>query len=134
MLEFVAERELLFHVREGRKHDLAKIGEDAGFTKGDTVLGDGDKEFSEDMVDVGGGKEITVEGDGNFSTETLGFKELQFLPGMEGTEGRVVGAAQHAAAASVGKLKLATRSDTSTGILIRHGNIRHGNLLKVDLS
>jgi hypothetical protein len=37
-------------------------------------------------------------------------------------------AAQHAAAAAVGKLKLAARGETIAGILVRHGS-----LLEVDL-
>ena len=97
--------------------------------EGDTVLRDGDKEFAEDVVDVGGGEKIAVQGSGNFVAQALGLEELKFLPGMEGTEGRMDRAAQHAAAAAVGKLKLAARGDTSAGILIRHGS-----LLEVDLS
>ena len=93
------------------------------------VLRDGDKEFAEDVVDVGGGEEIAVEGGGNFVAQALGLEALKFLPGMEGTKGSMDRAAQHAAAVAVGKLKLVACGDTSTGILIRHGS-----LLKVDLS
>ncbi len=129
VVEFVAERKLLLYLGEGREQDLAEVGEDGGFARGDAVLGDGGKEFAEDVVDVGGGEEIAVEGDGNLVAQALGLEELQFLPGMEGTERRMDRAAQHAAAAAVGKLKLAARGDTCAGILIRHGN-----LFKVDLS
>jgi hypothetical protein len=47
---------------------------------------------------------------------------------MEGADGRLDRAAQHAAAAAVGKLKLAARGDTSAGILIRHGNLLEEDL------
>ena len=129
VVEFVLERELLFYVGEGREHDLTEEGEGGGFAKGDTVLREGDKEFAEDVVDVSGGEEITMEGGGNFAAQALRLEELQFLPGMEGTEKRMGRAAQHAAAAAVGKMKLAARGDTSTGI-----RIRHIDLLEVDLN
>jgi len=129
MGEFIGERKLLLHVREAREHDLAHVGEDGGLAKRDAVLRDGGEEFAEDVVDVGGGEEIAVEGGGDFVAQALGFEELEFLPGMEGAEGRMERAAQHAAAAAVGKWKLATSGDTNTGILIRHGS-----LLEVDLS
>jgi hypothetical protein len=122
VLEFLVERKLLLHVGEGREHDLAHVGEGDGFAKGDTVLRDGDKEFAEDVVDVGGGEEIAVEGGGNFVAQTLGLEALKFSPGMEGTKGSMDRAAQRAAAAAVGKLKLVACGDTSTGILIRHGS------------
>jgi hypothetical protein len=128
VVEFVAEGELLLHVGEGREQDLAEEGEGGGFAKGDTVLRGGHKKFAEDVVDVGGGEQITVEGGGNFGAQALGLLELKFLPGVEGTEERMDRAAQHAAAAAVGEAKLAARGDTSAGI-----RIRHGNLLKVDL-
>jgi len=85
--------------------------------------------LAEAVVDVGGGEEIAVEGSGDFVAQALGLEELKLLPGMEGAEGRMGRAAQHAAAAAVGKLKLAARGDTSAGILIRHGS-----LLEIDLS
>jgi hypothetical protein len=47
---------------------------------------------------------------------------------MEGTEDRMGRAAQHAAGAAVGKMKLAARGETSAGI-----RIRHGSLLELDL-
>jgi hypothetical protein len=127
LVEVVLEAKLLFHVGEGREHDLAHIGEGHGFAKGDTVLGDGGEELSHHMVDIGGGEEIAMKRGGNFVAEALGLEELKFLPGMEGTEGGMGRAAQHAAAAAVGKMKLAACGDTSTGI-----RIRHGNLLEVD--
>ena len=129
VLEFVVERKLLLHVGEGREHDLAEEGEGGGFAKGDTVLRDGDKEFAEDVVNVGGGEEIAMERGGNFAAQALGLEELQFLPGVEGTEGRMGRAAQHAAAAAVGKLELAAWGDARAGILVGHGS-----LLEVDLS
>ena len=93
LVKFVVEGELLFDVREAREHDLAEEGEGGGFAEGDTVLGCGDEEFAEDVVDVGGGEEIAVEGGGDFAAEALGLEELQFLAGVEGAEGSVGGAA-----------------------------------------
>ena len=129
MRGFVGEGKLLFDVGEGREHDLAEEGEGGGFARRDTVLGDGDKEFAEDVVDVSGGEEIAVEGGGNFVAQALRLEEFELLPGMESTEERMGRAAQHAAAAAVGEVKLAARGDSSTGI-----RVGHGNLLEVDLS
>jgi hypothetical protein len=129
VVEFVGEGKLLLHVGEAREHDLAEVGEDGGFAKGDTVLRDGDEKFAEDVVDVGGGEEIAVEGGRDFCAQALGLEELQFLPGMEGTAGRMDRAAQHAAGAAAGKWKLTTRNDTRAGILVGHGS-----LLEMDLS
>jgi hypothetical protein len=81
------------------------------------------------VVDVGGGEEIAMEGCRDFAAEALGLEELKLLPGMEGTEERMGRAAQHTAAAAVGKVKLAARGDTRAGILIGHGS-----LIRVDLS
>jgi hypothetical protein len=123
MVEFVGEGEFLLYVREAREHDLAEEGQGGGFAEGDAVLGGGDKEFAEDMVDVGGGEEIAVEGGGDFAAQALGLEELGFLAGVEGTEGRMGRAAQHAAPAAVGKVKLAARGDASAGIRVRHGSL-----------
>jgi hypothetical protein len=128
LVEFVLELKLLLHEGDRGEHDLAEEGEVGGFAKGDTVLGGGDEEFAEDVVDVGGGEEIAVEGGADFVAQALGLEALQFLPGMEGAEGRMGRAAQHTAAAAVGKLKLAARGDASAGILIGHGS-----LLEMDL-
>ena len=129
VVEFVGEGKLLFHVREAREHDLAHVGEDSGFAKGDTVLRDGGKEFAEDVVDVGGGEEIAVEGGGNFGAKALGLEELEFLPGVKGTKGTMGRAAQHTAAAAVGEVELAAGGDTGIRFLVGHGS-----LLEVDLS
>src|SRR6476646_8198707 len=129
VVEFVSEGELLLHVGEAREHDLAEVGESGGFAKGDTVLRNSDEKFAEDVVNVGGGEEIAVERGGNFEAQALGLEDLEFLPGMKGTEGRMVRAAQHAASTAVGKWKLAARGETCAGILVRHGS-----LLEVDLS
>ena len=128
MRGFVGEGKLLFDVGEGREHDLAEEGEGGGFARRDTVLGDGDKEFAEDVVDVGGGEEIAVEACGDFFAQALGLDALEFLPGMEGAVGRMGRAAEHAAAAVVGKLELAAWGNAGAGILVCHGS-----LLGVDL-
>jgi hypothetical protein len=47
------------------------------------------KSFAEDVVDVGGGEEIPVEGGGDFGAEALGLEDLKFLFGVEGAEGCV---------------------------------------------
>jgi hypothetical protein len=105
MFEFVLEAKLLLHQGDRGEQGLAEVGEVGGFAKGDAVLGDGDEEFAEDVVDVGGSEEIAVEGRGNFLAETLGLDALEFLPGVEGAEGWMGRAAEHAAAAVVGKLE-----------------------------
>jgi hypothetical protein len=120
MFEFVLEAELLLYQGDGGEQGFAEVGEIGGFAEGDTVLGDGDKEFAEDVVDVGGGEEIAVEGSGDFFAQALGLDALEFLPGMEGAVGRMGRAAEHAAAAVVGKLKLATRGDAGAGIVVCH--------------
>jgi hypothetical protein len=86
VIEFVGEGELLFDVGEGREHDFAQAGEGEGFADGDAVLGDGDEEFAEDVVDVGGGEEAAVEGGGDFVAEALGLDALKFLAGVESAE------------------------------------------------
>lgn len=103
VVEFVVEEELLLYQREGREQDLAEVSEHGGFARGDAVLCGGDEEFPEDVVDIRRGEEIAVERGGNFGAEELGFAELEFLAGMEGAEVWVSRAAQHAAAAAVGK-------------------------------
>lgn len=128
MFKFVLEAELLLYEGDGGEQGLAEIGEAGGFAEGDTVLGDGDKEFAEDVVDVGGGEEIAVEGCGDFFAQALGLDALEFLPGMEGAVGRMGRAAEHAAAAVVGKLELAAWGNAGAGILVCHGS-----LLGVDL-
>jgi hypothetical protein len=128
VLGLVGERILFFDVGEGREHDLAEAGESGGFANGDAVLGDGDEEFTEDVVDVSGGEEIAMEGSGDFAAEALGLELVKFLAGMEGAEGSVGRVAQHAAAAAVGELELAARGCASARILDRHGS-----LLGVDL-
>jgi len=118
--EFVVERELLFDVGEAREHDLAHVGEGESFADGDAVLGDGDEEFAEDVVDVGGGEEAAVEGRGDFVAEALGLDELKFLAGVEGAERGMGRVAQHAAVAAVGELELAAECVGGAGISIGH--------------
>lgn len=133
MVEFVAERKFLLHVGERREHDPADVGEDGGFAKRDAILSSGGEELAEDVVDVGGGEEIAIEGGGDFVAQALGLEEFQIWPGMEGTEGRMGWSAQHAAGAAVGKLKLAARGESNAGILIFHGNLlRFGFELQSD--
>src|SRR5271167_4714217 len=76
MFIFVLEGELLLYEGDGGEQGFAEVGEVGGFAKGDTVLGDGDEEFAEDVIDVGGGEEIAVEGSGDFFAEALGLKAL----------------------------------------------------------
>jgi hypothetical protein len=89
MFEFVLELEFLLQEGDGGEESFAEVGEVGGFAKGDAVLGDGDEEFAEDVVDVGGGEEIAVEGCGDFFAEALGLDALEFLAGVEGAEGRM---------------------------------------------
>ena len=74
MVEFVAEGKLFLHVGEAREQDLAEEGQGGGFANGDTVLRYCDEEFAEDVVDVGGGEEIAMEGCRDFAAEALGLE------------------------------------------------------------
>jgi len=127
MFKFVLEGKLLLHEGDRGEQGFAEVGELGGFAEGDAILGHRDEEFAENVVDVGGGEEIAVKRSGNFATEALGLDALEFLAGMEGAEGWMGRATQHAAAAIVGKVELAARGDARGGIFIRHGS-----LLEVD--
>jgi len=107
-VEIVVELEFFFYVGKGLEKELADVGKRGGNAGRDAVLGESSEELAEDVVDIRGGEEITVEGSGYLGAEALGFAELQFLPGMEETEGRVIRVTRHAAAAAVGKGKLIT--------------------------
>jgi len=120
VLEFVLEGELLFDVRERGEHDLAHVGEGEGFADGDAVLGDGDEEFAEDVVDIGGGEEIAVEGDSDFVAEALGLELGEFLAGVEGAERGMGRVAQHTAVATVGELELAAERVGGAGNCVGH--------------
>jgi hypothetical protein len=120
LLEFVGEGEFFFDVREGGEQDLAEVGECGGFAEGDAVLGDGDEQFAEDVVDVGGGEEIALEGGGDLFAQALGFEELQFFAGVEDAEVGMGGGAEHAAGTAVGEVELAAWGDSGAGICVGH--------------
>jgi hypothetical protein len=56
--------DLVLHNGDGVEEKLANKGESGGVAGRKTVLGDGGEEFSEDMIDVGGGEEFTGGGFG----------------------------------------------------------------------
>ena len=58
------------------EQELAEIGDGDGLAYGDTVLGEGGEDLSENVVDVGGGEEVAAEGDGELGAKLLGFEEL----------------------------------------------------------
>jgi hypothetical protein len=120
LLEFVGEGELLFDVGEGGEQDLAEVGECGGFAEGDAVLCGGDEEFAEDVVDVGGGEKIALEGCGDLGAQALGLEELELFAGVEDAEAGMGGGAEHAAGAAVGELEFAAWGDSGAGICVGH--------------
>jgi hypothetical protein len=114
--------DLVLHNGDGVEEKLANKGESGGVAGRKAVLGDGGEEFSEDMIDVGGGEEFTRGGFGKKRAERFGLEELAFCAGVEDTEGGVVLAAQHAALASVGELKLAEMRMIGGGAFFGHGS------------
>ena len=80
--------------------------EAGGIAQRDAFLGERGKRLAENVVDVGGGEEITGEGSSELRAELLGFLELLLLAGVEQAQRRVRFVAEHAAAASVGECEL----------------------------
>ena len=103
--EFVAEAELMFDVGKGEEHELAEVGKSVSGADGYAVLRDGGEDFSEDMVDVGGGQEVTGEGGGKLRADFARFEELLFFTGMEDAQGSMSGGAGETATAAVGGLE-----------------------------
>jgi hypothetical protein len=84
------------------QHDLAGPYESGGDAAADAALGQGGKDLAEDMVDIGGGMEVTREGGGKFLAELAGFEILLLDTCVVVAEGRVEGGTEHAAAAPIG--------------------------------
>jgi hypothetical protein len=101
---------------------LANKGESGGVAGRKTVFSDGDEEFSEDMIDVGGGEEFTRGGFGKQRAECFGLEELAFGASVEDTKSGVILAAHHAAFASVGELKLAEMRMIGGRAFFGHGS------------
>jgi hypothetical protein len=127
----------LFDAREGMEQELADIGEGDGVAGGDAVLGDGGEEFAEDEIDVGGGEEIAGNGGGNLGAKLVRFQELLLRACVKRTERRVIGAAEHAAAAAVGEGELAEMGfgfNCKRVVVVRIGAFSgHGSPLEVKL-
>jgi hypothetical protein len=114
--------DLVLHKRDGVEEKLADKGEGGGVARWKAVLSDGGEEFSEDMIDVGGGEEFARRGFGKQRAERFGLEELAFGAGVEDTESGVILAAQHAAFAAVGELKLAKMRIIGSGAFLGHGS------------
>jgi len=106
---FVGIDEGMFFFGEGQgvEHDLAEVGQGGGGALRDAVLSQGGEYFAEDVVDVGGGKEIAGEGGGDFRSQFGTFQELLLVAGMEGAESGMRFHSEHAALAVVGEGVLA---------------------------
>ena len=85
---------------EAVEEQLADVGEEGGVARGDAVLGDQSKEFTQDVVEVVGGLELAGEA-GELGGDTVGVAELLLSAGMVETEGGVGVRAREAAAAAV---------------------------------
>lgn len=124
--------DLVLHNGDGVEKKLANKGESGGVAGRKAVLGDGGEEFSEDMIDVGGGEEFARRGFGEQRAERFGLEELAFGAGVEDTESGVIVAAQHAAFASIGKLKLAEMRMIGGGAFFGHGSLEGNEKSKVE--
>jgi hypothetical protein len=119
-VELVAERVLFFDAGNGVEHKLADVGEDGSVAGRDAALGQGNEEFAEDIVDIGGGHESTGDGGGDFGAEALGFEELHLVVGVEKAKRGVALVTEHAAFAAVGELKLAKMRIVGSGTFSGH--------------
>lgn len=120
------------HNGDGLEEKLANKGESGGVAGRKAVLGDGGEEFSEDMIDVGGGEIFTGRRFGKKRAEGFGLEELAFGAGMKDTESGVILAAQHAAFAPVGELELAEMRMIGSGAFFGHGSLKGSEKSKVE--
>jgi hypothetical protein len=114
--------DLVLHKRDGMEEKLADEGESGGVARWKAVFSDGGEEFSEDMIDVGGGEEFARGGFGKQRAKCFGLEELAFCAGVEDTESGMILAAQHAAFAAIGELKLAEMRMIGGGAFFGHGS------------
>ena len=114
----VADLRFLLGVAERGEHELGGVAEGFGFFDGDAVLGQGSKNFAEDVVDVGGGEEVAGERGGEFGADALGLDALALFTRMEGAQAGMIGMAKHAAAATVGEREMAKIVIGSVGTLV----------------
>jgi hypothetical protein len=89
------------------EHEVAEVGEEAGFGGREEALGDGDGEFGEDTADFIGGDQGAARGD-EFAGEIGGAKAAVWGVRMEVAEAVAVGVGREGAAASIGESKLAS--------------------------
>jgi hypothetical protein len=124
--------DLVLHKGDGLEEKLANKSESSGVAGWKAVLSDGGEEFSEHMIDVGGGEEFARGGFGKQRAECFGLEELAFGAGVEDTESGVIVAAQHTAFASVGELKLAEMRMIGGGAFFGHGSLEENKKSKVE--
>jgi hypothetical protein len=101
---------------------LAHEGESGGVAGGKTVLGDGGEEFSEDVIDVGGGEIFTGRRFGNESADGFGLDEVALGTSVEEAKRGVAVVAQHAAFAAVREMELAKMRMIGGGAFFGHGS------------
>jgi hypothetical protein len=118
-----------FDQRKAVEEELSDIGEGGGMARGNAVVGERDKEFAEDVVEVVGGAEFAGEGD-ELGAHAVGFEELLLPAGVEEAERGVPVPAEHAAGATVGGGELAARGNGARrGFLSAVSGFRfHGSL------
>jgi hypothetical protein len=89
------------------EHEVAEVGEEAGFGGRKEALGDGDREFGEDTADFAGGHQGAARGD-EFAGEIGRAKAAARGVGMGVAEAVAVGMCGEGASASIGEVKLAS--------------------------
>jgi hypothetical protein len=99
---------------------LGEVSESFGATSGDASGADEFEEFSDDVVDIGGGAELAGDGRELLSDIVEGEK-LMLLASVENAEGGMGLVTQHAALATVGEGEL-------TEVLLAGGDSRTGLL------
>jgi hypothetical protein len=124
--------DLVLHNGDGLEEKLAHEGESGGVAGWKAVLSDGGEEFSEDMIDVGDGEIFTGRRFGKEGADGLGFENLALGAGMEDAQIGVILAAQHAAFASVGELKLAEMRMIGGGAFFGHGSLEENEKSRVE--
>jgi len=113
----------VLHKGDGVEEKLAHKGESGSVAGRKTVLGDGGEEFSEDVIDVGGGEIFTGRRFGNEGADGFGLEELALGASMEEAKRGVAVLAQHAAFAAVREMELAEMRMIGGGAFFGHGSL-----------
>jgi hypothetical protein len=108
---------------DGLEKKLADVGEQGGVARRDAILGDGGEEFAEDVVDVGGGVEVSGKRSGEVPAKAFGFEELALGAGVEDAQGWVILVAGHAALSAVGEREVAEMGIVGSGSFSSHGSL-----------